>query len=114
MGERAPCPYCTRGSTALTKRGLLAYHNGRYGVPCPAGGLTVEEARAKRAFDDSTRNPRRKAPARPTVRHMVGGETGDVSPRDDLDDGEYGAYGSDAHEDPPRGTCTAPTPEAKP
>ena len=102
MGERAPCPYCTRGSTALTKRGLLAYHNCRYGVPCPAGGLTGEEARATRAFDDLTRNPRRKAPARPTVLHMVGGETGEDS---------CGCCLVFADEPP---GCAAPTPEAKP
>jgi hypothetical protein len=78
MGERAPCPYCTRGSTALTKRGLLAHHNGRYGVPCPAGGLTVEEARVKKAFDERTRDPRRPTRStRPTIKVMVGGETGE-------------------------------------
>lgn len=77
MGERERCPYCARPNTALSKHGRLSRHTTRHGKTCDASGLTVEEATAKRSFDNTLRgHVRRFSPVpvpnkpAPTVRTM--------------------------------------------
>lgn len=108
MGERAVCPVCMR-ETALSPRGYFHRH-GPEASPCVASGSTYREAEqqaaiAKRKRDGMPRRPR------PTILAFHG-ETGEASIRATLDDDEFGAYESDAYEEPPWHTCPAPTPEA--